>query len=354
MSDSQFKKIEYWLKVLTVFMGTLLVGLGCLVLKALQSILLPFCIALFIVYLVEPLQKLLVRLHLPVGLRVSMVLVFTGLVLFDVGQLVYSSASALGDNIPRYEQRVLGLMDQVIQSLAIPAEEVKSFTSNFKWSDHVKPGTVATMLGQGFGTFLEFMTNLFMILLYMVYLLFERESFFRRIDKSFSKERSERIVSILSKINRQIGNYLNIKTGLSVLTGAIVTIVLLIFRVDFALFWGILTFLLNFIPSVGSIIATIPPVLVAFLQFDTFGIPVAVLVTLLVIQGVIGNVIEPKMMGTSLGLSPLIVIGSLIFWGWLWGPVGMILSVPIVSACLIIFENIEILKPVSKLLSEQS
>lgn len=345
---------DKWLQWITVLLGILVVVVACLVLMALQNILIPFFIALFLVYLAEPLQILMVRWKLPKGLRICLILLLTALLLYLIGQLVYSSVKSINSHLPQYEQRLLGLMDQVIQSLPIPSEEIESFMENFRWSDHFQPGTVAIMVGASFGQFGGFLGNLFLVLLYMVYLLSERESFFKRVQNSFQSEKATRITQIITQINQQIASYLEIKTLISLFTSSIVTGILWFFGVDFALFWGILTFLLNFIPSIGSVIATLPPVIIAFLQFDSLWIPLIILLLLISTQMVIGNVVEPRVMGGKLGLSPLVVILSLIFWGWLWGPTGMILSVPIVSAIRIICDNIEMLRPISGFLAEKT
>jgi predicted PurR-regulated permease PerM len=120
--------------------------------------------------------------------------------------------------------------------------------------------------------------------------------------------------------------------------------------VDFAVTWGALAFFLNFIPTVGSMIASIPPILVALVQFDTFWPAVVTALALLTIQMVIGNGITPKVMGDQLNLSPVVVLISLVFWGWLWGIVGALLSTPIASAIKIVCENIDALKPISILM----
>lgn len=348
------KEQERLLRLIAIFLGALLTIAMCWVLLMVQSILIPFCIALFLAYLVEPLQKVLIRFKIPTGLRVLMILLFTGLGLYLVGLLVFSSVKSLNQNLPHYEQRIVQILDQIAISLPISSEEIDEYLSNFKWSDQFEPGTIAQVLGTSFGKFSGFMGNLFLVLLYMVYLLFERESFFKRIYKSFPTEKAERIAGIVQQINHQIASYLEIKTMLSLATGSLVALILTLFGVDFALFWGILTFLLNFIPSIGSIVATIPPIVIALLQFENFWIPIGICVLLITVQMVIGNAVEPKVMGGKLGLSPLVVVLSLIFWGWLWGPTGMILSVPIVSAIRIICDNIEILKPISGFLAEKT
>jgi predicted PurR-regulated permease PerM len=151
-------------------------------------------------------------------------------------------------------------------------------------------------------------------------------------------------------MDTQVRQYLLTKTLISLGTGALTTVILWIFGVDFALFWGFLAFLFNFIPNVGSLMAVVFPVLLAFLQFDTLVQPFLVLALLVGTQSTMGNIIEPKVMAFSLNLSPLVVLVALIFWGWLWGVVGMIIAVPMTAIIKIVFENIEDLQPLARLL----
>jgi predicted PurR-regulated permease PerM len=157
---------------------------------------------------------------------------------------------------------------------------------------------------------------------------------------------------MVAGINRQIQKYLAVKTVTSLLTGALTVLVLVIFGVDFALLLGFLAFVLNYIPSIGSIVATLIAGLMAFFQFGNSLTPVWVLLLLGIIQTVIGNFIDPKLMGRTLDLSPLLVIFSLIFWGWLWGVAGMFLAVPLLAVFKIIFENVPSLKFLAVLMSK--
>ncbi|MFV1980293.1 MAG: AI-2E family transporter, partial [Rhodothermia bacterium] len=137
----------------------------------------------------------------------------------------------------------------------------------------------------------------------------------------------------------------------SLVTGILTTVICLIIGVDFAFLWGFLAFLLNFIPTFGSIIATIFPVLIAFLQFGSIFMTLLVLVLLMGTQFTMGNVVEPRLMGARLNLSPLAILFSIILWAWLWGPWGMVMAVPITVSMKIVFENVTNLKPLSVLMS---
>ena len=155
---------------------------------------------------------------------------------------------------------------------------------------------------------------------------------------------------MIESINAQVRKYLLIKTATSLLNGLMVWIVLAVFGVDFAALFGLLAFLLNFIPNIGSMIAATLRVGFAFFQFGTFWTPFWILVITVGLDNVLGNFLEPKIMGKGLGLSPLLVFFSLLFWGWLWGVPGMILSVPLTAVIKIVCQNVPALRPVAVLM----
>ncbi len=182
-------------------------------------------------------------------------------------------------------------------------------------------------------------------------MLLGKPYFQSKIERAFPDSQGETVNRVTVSIASQISRYLYIKLMLSLLTGALVWGVLRVMGVDFPITWAVLAFLLNFIPTVGSIVATVPPVLLALVQFyPNLWMAGAVLLVLALIQQVIGNFVEPKLMGENLNLSPVVILLSLVFWGWLWGITGALLSVPIAAAIKIVCENIEMLQPISVLM----
>jgi len=181
-----------------------------------------------------------------------------------------------------------------------------------------------------------------------------------KVRKAFSSDIADRVVRISSAISRQMSSYLAMQFLLSLLTGILVWLCLTLIGVDAAVTWGALAFVLNFVPTIGSIVAGVPPVLLAFLQFDSVWPAVWALVCVVAINQVIGNILSPKLMGDRLDLSPMTILASLLFWGWLWGVAGMFLSVVIACSIRIVCENIEALRPIAvmmqsgKRLQEQS
>ena len=194
--------------------------------------------------------------------------------------------------------------------------------------------------------------NVGLIVIYVAFLLFEQNTFEVKISRLFPQpERQQQVRRLLQHMQKEIQSYISIKTMISMATGIFGYAVLKLVGVDYAEFWAFTIFLLNFIPTIGSIAATVFPALLTLIQFDTFTPFFIVAVGLAVIQFVLGNVIEPKLMGSTLNLSPLVVLLSLALWGSVWGVAGMFLCVPITVIALIVLSHFPPTQPIAVLLS---
>ncbi|MFO1069550.1 MAG: AI-2E family transporter [Geminicoccaceae bacterium] len=206
-------------------------------------------------------------------------------------------------------------------------------------------GSVTSALGTLVG-------NTGVILLYLIFLMLEQETFAQKVDALLpDPERNARARRLLADIEKRVETYLGIKTLVSAVTAFLSFLVLRIVGVDYAEFWGLLVFLLNFIPIFGSIFGVVLPVLLTLVQFAEPAPVIAVAVGLGAIQFTLGNIVEPRLMGMSLNLSPLVIMVSLAVWGSLWGVVGMLLCVPITVIAMIICAHFEPTRPVAVLLS---
>jgi predicted PurR-regulated permease PerM len=198
------------------------------------------------------------------------------------------------------------------------------------------------------GSVFAFASKLVLVVVFLFFILLGKPYFKYKILKSFSQEKANQLSEITFSITAQIRRYLSLQFLISSVTGVLVWFALELIGVDFAITWGALAFFLNFIPTVGSIAASIPPILLALVQFYPSIWPgIITLIALLTIQLGIGNGIAPKVLGDQLNLSPVVILLSLLFWGWLWGIVGALLSVPVTAAIKIVCENIESLQPIS-------
>jgi predicted PurR-regulated permease PerM len=329
-------------RVLIPLVGILaLVAVG-FVLKMAQAVVLPLIIAWLLSYIMAPVVNFLVRHRVPTGIAVLAVLVLLLGFFYLIGIFVQTRVMGFIGQYNEYAEKLMQINADVMGRFHVP----ENYLQNFDWTGQLGHRLVALS-----GSFVSLMSNMGMVLIFLVFMLLGKPYTRYKIQKAFPEHQARKIIAITSSITTQISRYLSIKVMISTITALLVWLLLLFMKVDFPVTWAIFTFLLNFIPTVGSAIATIPPVLVSLVQFyPSFWPAVIVLVGLLIIQQLMGSFIEPNLMGDSLNLSPVVILLSLIFWGWLWGITGALLSVPITSAIKIVCENIEMLRPISVLM----
>ena len=334
-------------KIIAFFLGIISLFIIGVFLKYSKPVLIPFSLAVFLSFLLNPIVEFLTRKKIPKPIAIIFILIFTFILLYLLGLLFYSSGKAFASDLPNYGKKFDALITNLSQKWKLSSQTFESID----WAKQLNFSSIASFLLSSLGSFLKFLSNLFLVLLFLVFILAGRGRFRDKILNSFKREDSKKIIEIIFNVDRQVYRYLSVKTFISLITGLLAGVVLYIFGVNYAIVWGFFTFLLNYIPNLGSVIATILPVLMAIIQFEKIWPALWILLILIVIQTLMGNVIEPRILGMRLGLSPLVVILSLIFWGWLWGIVGMILAVPITATIKIICENIPQLRVISELMS---
>jgi predicted PurR-regulated permease PerM len=290
--------------------------------QAATAIINPLLLAVFFATLCSPLLYGLRRLGLPNGVAVALIML--GLLVLALLLMVFvgRSVNALARELPLCLERLAALVNKASLWLSQMGVDI----SNSPLTDYLTPGKVMSVASYGLSLFRGLFTNIFLILLTVLFILLEASSFPRKIQEASADP--ARDLEQLKAMTENINRYMGLKALFSLATGMALWILLAFIGVDFAGTWGLLAFFLNFIPSIGSIIAAIPAILWALIQL---GLPSALLTLLayLAVNVTIGNFLEPKFMGRKLGLSPLVVFLSLIFWGWVLGPVGMVLSVPL-------------------------
>jgi predicted PurR-regulated permease PerM len=299
--------------------------------RAASSVILPVLSAVFLALITLPLLNWLRARRVPMPLAVVLTLLAAFLVLTAFAVLIGGSVSSFTDQVPKYKERLnemtVGVQDQ-LQRWGIDVSQISAF-------DVVQPGRALDVATGTLRGVAAVVSNSFLVFLIIVFILFEAAGFPHKLKAAFG-ERS--VSGRYDRIRDEIQKYLGIKTLVSLATGSLVAAGLAIMRVDYPLLWGMLAFLLNYIPNLGSILAAVPPVLLAIVQFGP-GRAIAVAALFLTINIVMGNFIEPTFMGRRLGLSTLVVFMSLVFWGWVWGPVGMLLSVPLTMIVKITLEQ---------------
>jgi len=262
-------------------------------------------------------------------------LVVFGLMFFlvTVGSIVGASIAAFTAAIPGYQAQLNVLMSGFFVFLERLTDAELSTES---LRDLIDPGRAMGMAGTLLNALRGVLTNTFLILFTMIFILLEAGSIQTKMYAAFGRKNSN--FSRASVFLENLGRYLGIKTLVSMVTGVIIGIVTWVIGLDFPLLWAMLAFLLNYIPTIGSIIAAVPAVLLALIQLG----PAEALSTaigFLAVNMVFGNIIEPRLMGHGVGLSPLVVFVGLVFWGWVFGPVGMLLSVPLTMTLKLALES---------------
>jgi len=300
--------------------------------KAASSIIVPFIFAVFIAIICAPLLSWLTRRGVPAVLAVLIVLfgilLFGFLLMLAMGSSMQSFSNAL----PGYQANLQQQFNVFINWLTSLGIEVS--TTGIR--EALNPASAIKLVNGLLNSLGGLFANAFLIIITVLFILLEASSFPVKL-KAISGEGRVNF-GYVDHFLSSVQHYISLKTITSLATGALVVILLSFLNVDFPLLWGLVAFLLNYIPTFGSIIAAVPPVLLALVQF---GVPTALGTALgyLVINVSIGSIIEPRVMGRGMGLSALVVFLSLIFWGWVFGPMGMILSVPLTMLAKLALEN---------------
>jgi predicted PurR-regulated permease PerM len=325
------KNVKRTFKAPTVLIlaGFIIVVAG---MKAASSILVPFFMAVFIAVICTPPLFWLQRKGVPKILALIVILVVILGVGLLFGALIGSSLNDFLISLPDYQERLSNHIANFVKwlrgkGITIPKQEVpKSF----------HPGWVMDLAGGIFSALSSVLANAFLILLTVVFILLEAADLPEKLRVVLKNP--ERSLSAIEKFSQSAKRYLVIKTLTSAATGLVILLWLLILGVDYPVLWATLSFLLNYVPNIGPIIAALPVALLALVQL---GVGSALLTVLgfVVVHIVLGNLIEPKVMGKGLSISPLVVFLSMVFWGWVLGPLGMILSVPMTSLVKIALES---------------
>jgi AI-2 transport protein TqsA len=299
-------------------------------LKSASNLVTPFLLAIFIAVLVVPPMQAMRRWGLPTWAAMLIVIGTLAALSAGIVALFTGSLNAFNANLPDYQVRLRSLIGEFVNWLDAEGVPVSRQALN----SLVDPARIFGFAGdlvRGLGGIL---TNTFLILLTVIFILFEANSLPSKLRVVLHSP--DVSLARLAEVMRTINRYMFIKACTSLVTGLVIWAWLKFLGVDFPAMWGMVAFLLNFVPTIGSIIAAVPAVLLALVQL---GLETALFATagFMMVNVAMGNMIEPRVMGKGLGLSTLVVFLSLVFWGWVLGPAGMFLSVPLTMALKIVF-----------------
>ncbi len=338
---------EYYLYKLLTFTAVVISLIAVVfVLRTLSNIFVPLILAIFFAYLSAPAVEFLARYRVP---RIATLIILLGAISV-IGIFI---AQMLANNIrefivfwPTMESKLISGIEAFFKNyFRIETKNILEILQSTR---------VTEVLSNFLNVSINAVGQLLLTLLILFFIYLTYKNYPRLIIKAFSAQRAQYIFEIVKNINVQIMKYTMIKTLMSAGTGILTGVACALFGVKFAVLWGFLAFLFNFIPYIGSLAAIILPIILSVLQFPGSYLPVFNAFSLIVIQITIGSYLDPEMMGNRFNLSPILILLSLFFWGYVWGLVGAFLAVPITAVIKIIAQNIEPLKPVAVLMSKKA
>jgi predicted PurR-regulated permease PerM len=308
--------------------------------QAAQRILVPFLVAVFLAVICTPLLHGMRRLKIPAGIAVFVIVAGIIGILVLAGAFVGGSIAEFTERLPFYEQ-------QLNIKLADLASRFDTQYSVSDLLDQIQPASPMGLVANLFTGLQSLFANFFLIIFTVIFLLLEASTMPRKLQLVLAGSHAD--PAYFNRFTHSVQRYLGIKTLISVVTGILAWALTSIVGLDFPLLWGLLAFLFNYVPTIGSLIASIPPIVLALVQF---GLAQAAVIGIgyLALNVTIGGLIEPRVMGRGLGLSTLVVFLSLVFWGWVFGPIGMLLSVPLTMTAKIALESGERTAPLAILM----
>ncbi|MGD2113840.1 MAG: AI-2E family transporter [Acidobacteriota bacterium] len=315
-------------------------------LRAASVFFLPLLLSLFLTIISLPLLNWLRGRRVPTVLAITLTMLAAVALLAVVGVVFSVSIDTVTEKMPDYQARVRTLLQRPVDWLEDQGVPV---TSEFS-PESLDLNAMVDLVSSTFRGVATAVSSIILVLLMMVFMLWESTILPGKLQaaRRFGDFDPDRLQGVVARVQR----YLLLKTLVSLATGVAAGVFVLAVGLDFALFWGFLAFVLNYIPNIGSILAAVPAVILALVQLGpTRAIVIAA--GYLAINTVFGNLVEPALMGRGLRMSPLAIFLALIFWGWVWGPLGMILSVPLTVSLKILFENTDSLRWLAALLDRR-
>ena len=365
-----------------IVMGLTVIGI---VLKELSNIFIPFVIAYFLFFVFAPLNSFLNKIKVPLFAIIFLDIIITLLFSWGISKIIINSFLSFGESLPVYESKLNAIVSSTSASIGI----TDPFFTNFSFQNILSKINYSALVGGVFTSTFSVMGNILFILFFFVFVVSGHDSLYEVIKNRYVEIKSKMKIKMLREelsvnekdtasstpvddrineiknneetkisetfksITDQIQRYVVTKIGMNLGAGITIGIVLSIFGLDFAIIWGVFVFLFNFIPTIGSAIALIAPVLMALIQSDSIGYALLIAAVIAGLQTAFFNLLEPMIIGKRLNLNPVVILFSVLIWGYIWGIVGMLLSVPLTAIIKIVISNSESknLKFISDLMS---
>ncbi|MDD4310213.1 MAG: AI-2E family transporter [Candidatus Cloacimonetes bacterium] len=343
-----------WIRLLLTIIA---IPIVVIILKTLKAIFVPLILAVFFTFLFAPLTSFLKKKRVPLILILLITLVIIAAFFYLSVLLMYAASNSIITGLPNYQERFQQMVFDGTAMFTEMLSRMELMNENIPLLDFAQildGGSISIpkVIANTMNVIMDIGWNLFLILVFMIFMLLEAKKLHARLHNALSADSKGQTFDTLQSIQAQIQRYITVKAMISLATAIVGMILMLIFGVDFVLVCGILLFVLNFIPNIGSIIASAIPIIICLLQ-GGFQFRVVVFSGLIIAtQMFFGNILEPKFQAKHQNLTPIMVLISLIFWGWLWGIVGMLICVPLTSAINIILKQIDPENLISAIISD--
>lgn len=339
-----------------------------IVLKELGEIFIPLVIAYFLYFVFSPLNQYLEKKKVPVYMNVLINILIIIFLFGGIISIIVESFSQFGEQLPLYEVKINNIVSANAAAMGVQDSTITNFQIS-EWSQKLDIGIIA---GSVFTSTFSLIGTTFFVIFFFIFVVTGHHNIYESIKRRYVEYKALPVISPVSpvkksidqkkelvvekadvpegidavqntfqEITNQVQKYIITKFLMSLLMGLMVGIVLTFAGVDFPVVWAVLTFLFHFIPNIGSIVAVLLPCVMALIQFESIGYALFLAVLLIGIQNIIGNFVEPRLFGERMGLNPLVVLLSLLLWGYIWGIVGMLLSVPLTAVSKIMISKSE-------------
>lgn len=319
-----------------------------------RGLFVPIVLSLLVIYIIVGTSRLTSRLPvvgrlLPIGVHYLIAALVIALLLVELVAVFTANLTALAARAPLFQDALIALIQKAVAAVDIDA----TVTWDMVRREALSEVNLQRTLRSGLSSVAGMLAGLFVVLLNVTFMMLEQRSFYGKLARLGSDPaQSARILSVVQDINDRVGRYLAVKTMINIVLGVASYVIMAVAGLEFAVFWAIIIAVLNYIPYIGSIVGVTFPVAMALVQFPEIDTVLLLAVALIAAQVTMGNVIEPFVMGTSLNLSPYVILVSLTAWSALWGIAGAIVSVPVTAVMVIVFSEFRTTRPFAVLLSK--
>lgn len=314
----------------------------------------PIVLALVVWYLIRTARKYVAKIKiggrsLPNILQRVLAFLITTALLYGIYQIISVNVRLISSNADSYDDN----LQLFIQQLKNFTDANSNYIPDIDIQETIDKIDYQTIVSGVFNSVSVLLGNFALVIVYVIFFLIEENYFSQKVNKLFKREDNKKnVMDIVDRISTAVNKYFTVKTEVSLITAVVGYLILLAYGVDFPVLWAFIIFILNYVPYIGSLVASLLPSIFAIFQFASFLPFLYVFLTIEIVQIFVGNYVEPKLMGRTLNLSPLVVIVALSFWGAIWGILGMILSVPIISVAIIIFAQFPSTRGIAVMLTE--